>query len=115
MHRARLMRGPEAACERWGSLLHALWDSVAGWQPHRIVSRLFIREAGLACEGRESDEAVVHEIASSLVSVHGLNPFTCPFRQSWEEEDASASTHIQARDVAARQGLRERQIEPRAW
>lgn len=30
LHRLRHVRGVEVACERWGSLLHSLWDDVAG-------------------------------------------------------------------------------------
>ena len=39
--RSRL-KAPESVCGRWGALVHSLWGSVAGWQPHRMVSRLFM-------------------------------------------------------------------------
>ena len=70
--RSRMMRAPESGCERWGSLLHDLWDANAGWRPHRMVSRLFLREAGL--DGCGSDEAVVREIALALQTSRRMNP-----------------------------------------
>eukprot|EP00974_Lingulodinium_polyedra_P101703 9850455-Lingulodinium_polyedra.AAC.1 len=67
------MRGPESACERWGSLMHSLWDDVAGWSPHRIVSRLFVRESGP--RGAPKDAPVVREIALALRDKDGVDPF----------------------------------------
>lgn len=48
--------GEEACCERWGNLLHHLWDSTPHLAPDRLVCRLFIREVGLECFGNERDE-----------------------------------------------------------
>lgn len=63
--RSRMMKAPESGCERWGSLLHSLWDSVSGWGPDRMVSRLLIREAGF--DGVSPDhEDIVHELAVAL-------------------------------------------------
>ena len=63
--RCRLMRAPESGCERWGSLLHDLWDANAGWKPHRMVSRLLLREAGL--DGFCDDcQSIVNELAVVL-------------------------------------------------
>ncbi len=70
-HRCRHLRGVEAACERWGSLLHSLWDEVAGLGPARLASRLLLRESGLLCQGSPVDEAFVGEIARVLVQVQG--------------------------------------------
>ncbi len=28
------VKAPESVVERWGSLMHMLWDDVCGWQPH---------------------------------------------------------------------------------
>ena len=69
--RSRLMRAPESGCERWGSLLHDLWDANAGWKPHRMVSRLLMREAGM--DGIADDcEAVVNELALVLTGNDGV-------------------------------------------
>jgi hypothetical protein len=62
-HRTRLMRGRDATCERFGSLLHFLFHPNP-MEPRRHVSRLFIRESGL---GRDpTDNAIADEIASHL-------------------------------------------------
>ena len=58
-------------CERWGSLIHSLWDDVAGLGPSRMVTRLLLKESGLLCQGAPQDEAFVREIARVLVDVEG--------------------------------------------
>ena len=77
--RCRLMRAPESGCERWGSLLHDLWDANAGWKPHRMVSRLLLREAGLdgVCDDCES---IVNELGLVLTGeAQFLTPWpSCP-------------------------------------
>ena len=60
-HRTRLMRGRDATCERWGSLLHQLFDANPT-RPHRYVARLFVREARLGGEASEEQSAVLDEI-----------------------------------------------------
>ena len=72
--KARLTRAVESGCERWGSLIHTLWDSVAGWQPQRMVARLFIREAFPGGEGGPSED-VVHEIAQWMLWKGTHDPF----------------------------------------
>ena len=99
-HRSRMMRGAESSCERWGSLMHSLWDSVAGWGPHRIVSRLFIREAGL--QGSACDEAVVHEIALALRDRLGLDPYIQGHQETLEGAGVSAAPSV---DLVVRRGL----------
>ena len=99
-HRSRMMRGPESSCERWGSLMHCLWDSVAGWGPHRIVSRLFIRESGL--QGSVRDEAVVHEIALALRDRHGMDPYTKGSEDTLGGASVSAAPSV---DLVVRRGL----------
>ena len=98
--RARMMRGPESACERWGSLMHSLWDGVAGWSPHRIVSRLFVREAGL--RGAPQDVAVVREIALALRDREGMDPFVKGAAGSSGQAGVSASCPA---DLVVRRGL----------
>lgn len=95
--RSWMMRGPESSCERWGSLMHMLWDGIAGWSPHRVVSRLLIREAGLVC-----DEAVVHEIALALRDRHGMDPYTQVLADASEEAGASVAP---SEDFVIRRGL----------
>jgi hypothetical protein len=51
--------------------MHSLWDDVAGLGPGRLVTRLILREAGLACEGASADEAFIRELARILVVVEG--------------------------------------------
>ena len=68
------MKAPESVCERWGSLLHCLWDSVAGWQPHRVVSRLFVRQSRFL-EQPAVYELLVNEIARKLYRSDGMNPY----------------------------------------
>ena len=66
LHRCRLLRAPEAACERFGSFLHMLWSPVQGHDSWRMAARLFIREAGLSGSGSAGEEVVVNAIALSL-------------------------------------------------
>ena len=79
--RSRL-KAPESVCERWGSLMHSLWDSVAGWQPHRMVSRLCIRQSRFLDQPAVY-EMLVHEIARKLYHCDGMNPY-CTDRYAWE-------------------------------
>ena len=102
-HRCRLLRANESPCERWGSLVHMLWDSYAGWQPHRVVARLFIREAGFACRGDELSEGVVREIARSL-SDEGARPFT---KQPSTREHLFTGVDASPENQTVRRGLRE--------
>lgn len=67
--RSRMMRAPESGCERWGSLMQSLWDPVSGWSPHRIESRLLIREAGF--DGSRAREDIAHELVAALDSWMG--------------------------------------------
>jgi len=68
-----LLQVREAAVEGWGSLIHALHDDVARASPGRIVCRLFIREAGLKCEGSARDEIMVRELVRVLSEAHRLS------------------------------------------
>ena len=83
-----------------GSLMHSLWDGVAGWSPHRIVSRLFIREAGL--RGVPEDVAVVREIALALRDRDGMDPFVKGAAGSSGQAGVSASCPA---DLVVRRGL----------
>ena len=99
-HWSRMMRGPESSCERWGSLMHCLWDSVAGWGPHRIVSRLFIRESGF--QGSACDEAVIHEITLALRDRHGMDPYTRGHADTLVGASNAAAPSV---DLVVRRGL----------
>ena len=70
-HRTRQMRGVEACSERWGSLMHMLWDDVAASGPDRIATRLLLRESGLACVGAPQDESFLRSLAVILVETQG--------------------------------------------
>ena len=78
------LKAPESVCERWGSLMHMLWDSVCGWQPHRIVSRLFMRESRFL-DQPASKQMIVDEIARKLYYCNSLNPYSGT-RYSREED-----------------------------
>ena len=54
--------------------------------PHRVVSRLLIREAGLYC-----DEAVVHEIALFLRDRRGMDPYARNHGEAPEGAGVSAA------------------------
>ena len=79
--------------------MHSLWNGVAGWGPHRVVSRLFLRESGL--QGSGSDEAVVHEISLAMRDRHGMDPYVGG-RDNMIDD---ASTPLV--DLAVRRGLHE--------
>ena len=98
-----MMRSPEASCERWGSLIHMLWDGISGWQPHRVVSRLLIREAGLYC-----DEAVVREIALCLRDRRGMDPYA---RNHGEAPEGAGVSVALSEDLIVRRGLAEAKFE----
>ena len=73
-HRTRLMRGRDATCERWGSLLHQLFDANPT-MPHRYVARLFVREAGLGGEASERQSAILDEITRFILEELGKKAF----------------------------------------
>ncbi len=105
--RARLQRAPESECERWGSLLHDLWDEVSGWEPHRMVSRLLIREAGL--DGSPQREDVVSELAEALLAWRGKTPFA---KKAAKEKQPC---RVASENLVVRRGLREHEICREAW
>ena len=39
VHRLRLLRAMESCCQRWGSIIHQLWDGNTVWHPSRIAGR----------------------------------------------------------------------------
>ncbi len=73
VHRVRLLRAVESCCERWGSIIHQLWDGNNMWHPMRIAGRLLLRDAGLA-EVSSASEGMVAEITDFL-SKEGMDPF----------------------------------------
>ena len=79
--RSRL-KAPESVCERWGSLMHSLWDSVAGWQPRSMVSRLFMRQSPVLDQPAVY-ELFVREVTKQLYHCGGMNPYRMD-RYSWE-------------------------------
>ena len=64
-HVCRFLHPRESACERWGSLIHGLYESDQNYPPWRMASRLFLREAGLGFVGRPEDE----DFISALVDL----------------------------------------------
>ena len=84
--RSRL-KAPESVCERWGSLMHMLWDQVCGWQPHRIVHRLFIRESTVPNQPALW-AMIMEEIAARLYQEHG-SPYISDPRSMCAEHEVS--------------------------
>ena len=74
VHRVRLLRAMESCCERWGSIIHQLWDGSVAWHPSRIAARSLMREGGLA-ENTPTTEAAVEAIASHFADDLQMNPF----------------------------------------
>ena len=74
IHRLRLMRGRDAGVERWGSLLHQLFEANPT-QPHRHVARLFIRDAGLGGSPSEAQEDIIFAILLLMVDELQLTSF----------------------------------------
>ena len=64
-HCARCCCGPDAALERWFSIIHLVFDSGTKLAPDRVVNRLMLKEAGVSCTGGERDEHLI----SSLVQI----------------------------------------------
>ena len=56
---------PDAALERWFSIIHLVFDSGTKLAPDRVVNRLMLKEAGVSCTGGERDEHLI----SSLVQI----------------------------------------------
>jgi hypothetical protein len=104
--RTRMQRAPESGVERWGSLLHDLWDVKAGWHPARMVSRLHIREAGV--QGSATDENLVHEIALFLHMSRNMNPFV-------QRPSLAVPRAQMLPDFVVRHGLQVGGIDPTAW
>ena len=97
------LKAPESGCERWGSLLHSLWDSVSGWGPDRMVSRLLIREAGFDGVSLEHDD-IVHELA---VALDGWMGKSASLRRS---RIPTGNTRDAAENIAVRRELRDNPI-----
>ena len=93
VHRMRLLRGQEACCERWGSLLHQLWDASSHWNAGTVAGRLQLREAGLA-QNTRSTEAVVQHIVTHLTNVHNMNPFALRGRRHEATAATPAAGHL---------------------
>ena len=67
-HCSRCCVGPDAALERWFSLIHMVWDSATNLSPDRIVNRLLLKDAGISCVGGQRDEMFVATISNILMT-----------------------------------------------
>lgn len=65
-HRLRCFNSAESCCERWGSLMHGLWDDSQNLEPSRLVDRLFLKEAQVECTGGDRDEWLISELVTVL-------------------------------------------------
>ena len=70
-HFCRFIHPPEAVCERWGSILHQLYDDEQNLPPWRLAARLFLRESGLRFVGGAQDEEFVSTIVDILQHADG--------------------------------------------
>ena len=100
-HRMRHVRGVEAACERWGSMLHTLWDDIAGMRAGRLTTRLLLRESGLRCIGSVEDEAFVEELARILVDIQGKSIY----RKRGRDQGPSYALRVLAESGGLQSGL----------
>ena len=104
---------PESGCERWGSLMHSLWDPVANPEPHRMVARLHVREAGYDGCGRED---IVHEVADALDSMGQKRKSAYSIkRRRFAGPAADAGAFAAPDNLAVRRSLREHAINPEEW
>ncbi len=103
VHRTRLMRGRDATCERWGSLLHQLFDANPT-KPHRYVARLFVRESGLGGDVSGAQDAVIEEITRFMFEELHKNPFCVRGSKRQRPHEAGKDLEEDAEDV--RKGLR---------
>ena len=112
------IKAPESVVERWGSLLHMLWDDVCGWQPHRLVTRLFLRASPSIRDDAILDR-IVNAIASHLYYVEKLRPFRTPRlereKKKAELEVSSDSGESSSDGALLRQNLREDGGRSREW
>ena len=72
-HRTRLLRGSEASCERFGSLLHQGWSDQEEASPAVAVSKAHLLSAHVRCLGSDRDTVLVHQVEKLLEDSH-VNP-----------------------------------------
>jgi hypothetical protein len=106
------LKAPESVCERWGSLMHMLWDSVGGWQPHRIVARLFMRESQFQ-DQPAANKVIGDEIARKLYHCDVMNPYAGARYAQEEDSEDEESDADDARVV--RTSLRENSNSKEWW
>lgn len=103
-HRVRMMRCRDATCERWGSLLHHLFDPNPT-RPHRYAARLFIREGNLGGPTNEAQEAILSEMTTFLHDEERKNPVCKRGSKRKRVADAGGTLgEMELREL--RQGLR---------
>jgi len=76
-HMSRFLHPSEAACERWGSLMHQLFDDEQNMPPWRTADRLFLRESGLHFLGSPADEDFISLIVEILEAGEGRVKRSC--------------------------------------
>ena len=103
-------KSPESICERWGSLMHMLWDSVGGWQPHRIVARLFMRESRFL-DRPASRKSIEAEIASFIYHKKGSPYVGARFAREDSSEEGESGDDLL---LGVRAKLRE-DVRSREW
>ena len=73
-HRCRSFGAAEAYCERIGSYMKKVWLANPRQNAASFMNSVYLQAAGLACVGSERDEAVVREVADTMMSL-GRAPF----------------------------------------
>ena len=70
-HFGRLSHPAEAACERWGSILHNIFSDNQNTPPWRMACRLILREAGVTFCGAANDEEFISTVVDILEHADG--------------------------------------------
>jgi hypothetical protein len=102
-HRCRCFGSAESCCERWGSLLHQLFDTDNSLGAGRLVNRLHLREAKVQCIGGARDENLVAAISRIMIDVLRKNPSLRPDaarkrqRRGVDSSSSSFAVHQAAR------------------
>lgn len=72
-HRCRLLKGQEQACERIGSLAHAMWDPSQSLTPSPMSDRITLLQGQVLCLGSQRDNFIISQTARVMMA-SGRNP-----------------------------------------
>ena len=75
----RPMSAGEDSCERIGSIMKSAWDPRADPDPHTLLDKVLLRNAGVQCAGGAYDERLCRSVAEAMVNL-GRDPFASSVR-----------------------------------